>query len=124
MRRKLTDVEAAKRERLVMVTRNQISAELEDLVESRVIDRVDEEIVKLQRKLETDASRQKLHEDENLVLNYLAAAWNAFARLPEGHPDNNLEFRQSIHRCQYIIGTRVAARVNPEIWVNHGKDNG
>lgn len=57
-----------------------------------------------------------LTQDEFDILNHLASAWNAFVSLSAKHPDHNNEFRDAINRCQYIIGTRVAQRVNPEAW--------
>ncbi len=57
-----------------------------------------------------------LTEAERSVLERLAAAWMAFRELPAQHPDDNDEFRYSIHALQNIIAWRVARRVNPEDW--------
>jgi hypothetical protein len=56
---------------------------------------------------------------ERVVLDHLAAAWNAFVELngnDPGHPDDPIEFKDGIHRCQMIIAHRVAVRVDPETW--------
>ena len=49
-------------------------------------------------------------EDEKAVVLHLAAAWNAFLRLPIEHPDDQTEFRQVIHTAQNQILGRCGRR--------------
>lgn len=63
-----------------------------------------------------DLSAYQLTEEEKEVLDHLRNAWNKFVKLDAKHPDHNNEFRDAINKLQYIIGVRVAQRVNPEIW--------
>jgi hypothetical protein len=60
-------------------------------------------------------SNEKLTGDERLVLNLLGEAYNAFLLLPRQHPSEADEFRLSIHRCQDIVGMRVARRSDPDL---------
>jgi len=53
---------------------------------------------------------------EKLVLDHLALAWNAFVSMENHHPDDTEEMRRAIHAAQHIIASRVAFRVNPEVW--------
>lgn len=55
-------------------------------------------------------TRGGLTSDEDDVLNALAAAWNAFLRLPIEHPDQQTEFRQAIHAIQSQILARPTRR--------------
>jgi hypothetical protein len=64
----------------------------------------------------TDVSPLGLTSEELEVLGHLASAWNKFTKLNNKHGDHNNEFRDAIHKLQYIIGVRVAQRVNPEVW--------
>lgn len=48
--------------------------------------------------------------DEETVVTALAEAWNAFMHLPIEHPDDQLEFRQAIHRAQNIVLSRPTRR--------------
>jgi hypothetical protein len=66
-----------------------------------------------------DLSSYQLTESEKEVLAYLAHAWNKFIKLDNHHLDHINEFRHGIHKLQYIIGVRVAQRLNPEIWWEH-----
>jgi hypothetical protein len=54
--------------------------------------------------------------DEKAVLTYLVSAWEAFKRLPDPHPSDELEFRTSLHSLQQLIACRVARRVDPDCW--------
>ncbi len=57
-----------------------------------------------------------LTEEEKEVLYHLKEAWNKFVSLDKNSDDNLNEYRDAIHRCQQIIGVRVARRANPEVW--------
>jgi hypothetical protein len=57
-----------------------------------------------------------LTDGERVVLDRLAEAWNAFTVLGNYHPDDHNEMRAAIHQAQNIIATRVARRVDPDIW--------
>jgi hypothetical protein len=47
---------------------------------------------------------------ERRALDALAVAWNEFVCLPVEHPDDQLEFRQAIHRAQNIVLSRPTRR--------------
>ena len=57
-----------------------------------------------------------LTDEEKECLKHLTEAWNSFMLLGNKHPDDNQEFRPAIHEAQKTIATRVARRVNPDIW--------
>jgi hypothetical protein len=63
---------------------------------------------------------QGLTPREKEVLDHLASAWNAFLLLTPAHPDETSDMRSAIHSAQYIIGTRVARRVETDYWVGEG----
>lgn len=60
--------------------------------------------------------RPGLTADEKQVLEHLAAAWNKFLSLDTRRVDSTDAFRLAVHDAQRVIATRVASRVNPEIW--------
>lgn len=60
--------------------------------------------------------RPGLTADEKQVLEHLAAAWNKFLSLDTSRVDSTDAFRLAVHDAQRVIATRVASRVNPEIW--------
>lgn len=60
-----------------------------------------------------------LSAEEGEVADALAAAANAFARLPVQHPQELSEFVFGIHLCQGLLTTRLARRVCPEGWPTH-----
>lgn len=53
---------------------------------------------------------------ERAVLDSLAAAWNAFIKLEGVCPDDVNDFRKSIHDAQRIVASRIAGRVDPQVW--------
>lgn len=61
-----------------------------------------------------------LTKGEHEVLMHLSAAWNAFCKLDHLHPSEVPEMQDAIHTAQYLIGVRVAARANPEMWTPRG----
>lgn len=54
--------------------------------------------------------------DEKDVLKNLLDAWQNFVNLPLSLPDDVLEFKDAIHRCQQIIALRVARRIDEDVW--------
>lgn len=55
--------------------------------------------------------RARLLPQEQVVLDKLAEAWNAFTELGQAHPDQDAEFRHGIHALQYQIMACPARRV-------------
>ncbi len=58
----------------------------------------------------------RLNAGEREVLDHLAAAWNGFLALEHKHPSDRPEFQRAIHAAQAVIATRVAQRVDPNVW--------
>ena len=61
-----------------------------------------------------------LTEEEGVAADALVAAWNAFAQLERDHPDELSDFRDAIHRAQYVIAARIARRHYPDGWPKVG----
>jgi hypothetical protein len=59
---------------------------------------------------------------EKKVLEHLVGAWNAFQSLDDQHPDDQAEFRHSLHHLQMMISWRVARRVDPLIWGSNSEE--
>ncbi len=57
-----------------------------------------------------DGKEFLLGDDEQSVIDHLAAAWNVFLSLSPLHPDDLDEFRRAIHAAQHIIMSRPVAR--------------
>lgn len=55
----------------------------------------------------------ELTDQERAVLDLLAAAWNAYLALSKAHPDQDAEFRHSIHALQHQIMARPTRRMLP-----------
>jgi hypothetical protein len=55
----------------------------------------------------------KMTKEELEVIDYLRKAWGAFLKLERQHPDEERDFADGIHKCQYLMGMRVARRVDP-----------
>ena len=53
---------------------------------------------------------------EKEILKYLVKAWNIFVKLKRHHPDEERDFADGIHKCQYIIGMRFARKQAPKIF--------
>lgn len=47
---------------------------------------------------------------EQEVINFLVRAWNKFLELETQHPNDIEDFGDGIHKCEYIIGMRVARK--------------
>lgn len=59
-------------------------------------------------------------EQEEKVLKMLAECWNEFLKLEVQHPAEQREFCDAIHRCQDLIGVRVARKYRPDLFPNKG----
>lgn len=55
--------------------------------------------------------RARLLPQEQVVLDKLAEAWNAFTELGQANPDQDAEFRHGIHALQYQIMARPTRRI-------------
>ena len=53
---------------------------------------------------------------EKEILKNLKNAWNSFLKLDKQHPDGERDFADGIHRCQYLIGMRIARKHEPKIF--------
>lgn len=65
-------------------------------------------------------ARSGLTESEQLVVNHLSQAWNAFMALRPGNMDDIDDFRRAIHDGQRIIQSRALARQYPRYWIRDG----
>lgn len=59
---------------------------------------------------------EKMSKREKKVLDYLVNAFNEFIKLDKQHPDELRDFTDGIHKCQYLIGMRVARKHEPKIF--------
>lgn len=59
-----------------------------------------------------------LSEEEKEILALSSELWQRFVDLPESLDDEVKEFQLAVHNLQRIIATRVARRVNPDVWRN------
>jgi hypothetical protein len=53
---------------------------------------------------------------EKEVLNLTADCWNKWIELPDRVDHHDADFMRAIHEMQRILASRVAKRVNPEVW--------
>lgn len=53
---------------------------------------------------------------EKKIIDHLASAWNEFVKLDKEHPDEQNDFANGIHQCQYIMGMRVARKHESKIF--------
>ena len=54
--------------------------------------------------------------EEKLVLSHLTEAFYHFVELGEKVDFDEKEFSEGIHKCQTLVGLRVARRIDPLIW--------
>lgn len=55
--------------------------------------------------------------EEQAVADALVQAWNAFLKIPEGMPvDDMQKFRDAVHDAERIIAYRAMARMYPKYW--------
>jgi len=57
-----------------------------------------------------------LTDAEKNILNNLAIAYSLFSQLPDHGPTETIDFTAAMNTLQYIIGYRVARRIDPKIW--------
>jgi hypothetical protein len=53
---------------------------------------------------------------ERELLEALGDCWNAFCRLPPGHPSEAPEFQHAVHALQHLVMARVTARLYPDVF--------
>lgn len=56
-------------------------------------------------------------DEEETILKHLSQAYNIFSKLDKQHPDENDDFVDGIHRCQYVIGMRYARKHRPDLFL-------
>ena len=52
----------------------------------------------------------------------LADCWNEFCKLEIQHPDEVNDFKNGIHKCQYVLGMRFAREYKPNIFPTYKGD--
>ncbi len=57
-----------------------------------------------------------MYKEEKQILNYLTKSYNLFYKLEKQHPDELRDFVDGIHKCQYLIGMRIARKYVPKIF--------
>jgi hypothetical protein len=55
-------------------------------------------------------------EQEEKVLYMLANCFNEFCKLETQHPDEMNDFKDGIHKCQYVLAMRFAREYKPELF--------
>lgn len=53
---------------------------------------------------------------EKKILNLSVKMWKLFLKLKSQHPDEARDFSDGIHKCQYLIGMRIARKYEPTIF--------
>lgn len=53
---------------------------------------------------------------EKEILKLLTKTWDKFLKLKKQHPDEERDFADGIHKCQYLIGMRIARKYEPKIF--------
>ena len=59
-------------------------------------------------------TNKNLTKQEKRILIHLTTAWNEFIKLDTQHPDELRDFADGLHKCQYLIGMRIARRIVPK----------
>jgi len=62
---------------------------------------------------EKSESEQPVIDD---ILLHLAKAWNIFLKLDRQHPTELQDFADGLHKCQSVIGMRVARDFRPDLF--------
>lgn len=70
----------------------------------------------------TNESNNGLTDAEKEVLHLLKEAWQKFSELGSHTSHDLTEYNYAIHLAQQKIATRVARRVNPEVWSQPPKE--
>ncbi len=58
-------------------------------------------------------------EQEEKVLSMLVDCWNEFCKLKIQHPDELNDFKDGIHKCQYVLGMRFTREYKPDLFINY-----
>lgn len=53
---------------------------------------------------------------EEEIVDILSNAFNEFIKLESQHPDELRDFADGIHKCQYVLGMRIAREHCPDIF--------
>lgn len=53
---------------------------------------------------------------EEQILKKLADCWNEFTELKQQHPSETDDFLNGIHKCQYVLGMRIARDSRPDLF--------
>jgi len=53
---------------------------------------------------------------EKKILKLLSEVWGEFLKLEKQHPNEEIDFADGIHKCQYLMGMRVARKYEPKIF--------
>jgi len=59
-------------------------------------------------------TNKNLTKQEKRILIHLTNAWNEFIKLDTQHPSELTDFADGLHKCQYLIGMRIARRIEPK----------
>lgn len=51
----------------------------------------------------------------------LTECWNEFCKLEGQHPDETNDFKDGIHKCQYVLGMRFARKYRPDLFYTKPK---
>lgn len=62
-----------------------------------------------------------LDEQEGKVMDALVLAIGEFRKLKMQHPNENLDFINGIHQCQYVLAIRNVRRDYPDGWPKYEK---
>ena len=55
---------------------------------------------------------------EKEIMNELGELFVKFSKLEKQHPDELLDFHDGIHKCQYVLGMRIARYYEPALFPN------
>lgn len=64
-----------------------------------------------------------LTQNEQIVMNKLMEAYEAFLELNKEHPDELRDFVDGIHRCQDVLAVRICRRIYPKGWPTYNGSN-
>lgn len=53
---------------------------------------------------------------ETIILKKLAEVYSLFTELKSQHPDELNDFIDGIHKCQYVLGMRIARKDHPNLF--------
>ncbi len=58
---------------------------------------------------------------EVMIMSLLTRCWNVFLELDSQHPDEQKDFMEGIHKCQYVMAMRCARQYEPGLFTNKNK---